>query len=597
MLRSLRIVDLALIEELTLAFGAGLNVVTGETGAGKSLLQRALALAVGHRAGAEVVRSGTEGARIEATFALPSDGVLAARLERIGVPVGERRELVVRRSVGRSGRSQVVLGGEGATLATLLEIGTDLVSLQGQHESLRLAQPETHLEMLDQASGAGHLAQAYREAWSRLGGCIARLEALERGAREIERRLELARFDLGELEHAHLGDPGEEASLERERLRWRNLERLAAVASDALDRLHAGEGAALAAVERAARRLEESATLDAPLGAIAAQLAEAAAPLGDAVRALQAYADGLEADPQRLEQIEERMALLARLERKHRVDDLAGLLARRAELSAEVERAERDAADPAALHAELEDAAARAWRLADELSALRRVGAAKLERAMDGELAALGMHGARFFVRCEALPAGPARGPAAMLTRQGAGLGSDGAERIEFDLAANPGEGARPLARVASGGELSRIMLALRHVAGGNAVPTLVFDEVDAGIGGAAAEAVGRRLQSLARRHQVICITHLAQIAAFADLHFTVAKRERDGRTRTCVASIDGQDRVAELARMLGGSEPGEAGLRHAAEMLERTRGDASAPRAGDPQAAQPRRRARRAGA
>ena len=203
---------------------------------------------------------------------------------------------------------------------------------------------------------------------------------------------------------------------------------------------------------------------------------------------------------------------------------------------------------------------------------------------MDAELAELGMPGARFSVRAEDLPAGPARGPAAPLTREGVRLGPDGSERIEFDLAANPGEGARPLARVASGGELSRIMLALRHVAGGSEVPTLVFDEVDAGIGGAAAEVVGRRLQSLARGAQVICITHLAQIAAFADRHYAVAKDAAGGRTRTAVTLVEGDDRVRELARMLAGSAS-EAGLRHAAELLESSRAAAVADGA-DPVAA-----------
>ncbi|MFM7142619.1 MAG: hypothetical protein ACKO2K_11970, partial [Alphaproteobacteria bacterium] len=253
-------------------------------------------------------------------------------------------------------------------------------------------------------------------------------------------------------------------------------------------------------------------------------------------------------------------------------------------------------------------AAAEAWRVADELAAARASASRRLEAAIDAELAELGMPGARFTVRAEDLPAGSARGPAAALGRDGVGLGPDGSERIEFDLAANPGEGARPLARVASGGELSRIMLALRHVAGGADVPTLVFDEVDAGIGGASAEVVGRRLRSLARDAQVICITHLAQIAAFADRHYAVAKRADGGRTRTEVRRVEGRDQVRELARMLAGTES-DAGLRHAEELLREAQAaadsDASAVRARVP-AADPgatsvtgtsRRKALRAGA
>ena len=584
MLHELRITDLALIEDLRLEFGPGLNVVTGETGAGKSLLQRALALAAGHRAGSEVVRRDAETARIAAVFDLPGDAARAARLTEIGVATEPGCRLEVVRTVARSGRGQVQLNGKTVALANLLEVGGDLVHLQGQHESLRLAQPETHLAMLDQAGGTGDLARRYREAFSHAGRLVDRLEALERGAAEIERRLEIARFDLDELARAGFADPNEDAALERERTRLRNAGRLVGLAEELLERLHGADGAALSAVESAARRLAESVTLDPALEPIAAALAEAVAPLDDGVRSLRAYAEDLAADPGRLEEIEERLVLIARLARKHRVESVAGLVARRVELEAEVERSDRDVAHPEELRAELERAADAAWKFAVELAAARRAASICLEAAMDAELAELGMPGARFSVRAEDLPAGPARGPAAPLTREGVGLGPDGSERIEFDLAANPGEGARPLARVASGGELSRIMLALRHVAGGSEVPTLVFDEVDAGIGGAAAEVVGRRLQSLARGAQVICITHLAQIAAFADRHYAVAKDAAGGRTRTAVTLVEGDDRVRELARMLAGSAS-EAGLRHAAELLESSRAAAVADGA-DPVAA-----------
>jgi DNA repair protein RecN (Recombination protein N) len=594
MLRRLHVSDLALIEELTLEFGAGLNVVTGETGAGKSLLQRALALAAGHRSGAEVVRAGAPSARIEAVFDLPpGDDALADRLREIGVAVEPGGEIVVRRTIASgSARGQVQVNDRTIALATLAEVGTSLVRLQGQHESLRLAQPETHLAMLDGFGATSELLVRYREVWSELVALIGRLDALERGVAERERRLELARFDLGELAASELSDPGEERRLEQERLRLRSIERLTAAAADALERLHGGEAAALAAVETMARRLGEAADVDPDLAPIAAELEEAAAPLAEAVRRLQAYASALDPDPARLEVVDERLALLARLGRKHGVEDVAGLIARRDALTAEVACCESDAANPEALRDELARAAVRAWAVADELSLLRRADASRLERAMDAELAALGMPGARFRVRFEELPAGPARGPAAALTRDGAGLGPDGADRIEFDLAANPGEGARPLARVASGGELSRIMLALRHVAGGDGVPTLVFDEVDAGIGGAAAEVVGRRLRSLADRAQVVCITHLAQIAAFADLHYAVDKGARGGRTRTRVAVVTGEARVRELARMLGGDPNGAAALEHAAEMLARAGGPER-----DRPGAKPRERGRAAAA
>jgi DNA repair protein RecN (Recombination protein N) len=576
-LRSLRVKDFALIEDLVLSFGPGLNAVTGETGAGKSLLQRALAIAAGHRAGSEMVRTGCESARVEAVFATGHEaGPVARRLAALGIAPDASGELEVRRTIARTGRSQVTIGGRPASVATLAELGAALLHLQGQHESLRLADPVTHLAMLDGASGTEEDAARYRACYARVSDLVSRLDALERGVAALERRLELARWDLDELLQAKLADRDEETALAAERLRLRNVEKLALGASEAVERLHAADGAALATVQTMARRIGELAALDGALEEVAAALVQAAEPLADAVRSLLDYAERLEADPGRLEDVEERLALLARLARKHGVEGVAGLIEKRAALEEELKRSAADLADPATLRADLERAADEAWTIARALSAARRAGAGRLERAMDAELAALGMAGASFTVRFAPLPAGPSRGAAAALTRDDATLGPDGVDWVEFDLAANPGEGARPLARVASGGELSRIMLALRNVAGGADVPTLVFDEVDAGIGGATAEVVGRRLRVLAERHQVVSITHLAQIAAFADRHYAVRKRREHGRTRTEVVAVDGDERVDELARMLGG-QASDAGRAHGSELLARAAEDGPA--------------------
>jgi DNA repair protein RecN (Recombination protein N) len=469
-----------------------------------------------------------------------------------------------------------------------------MLHLQGQHESLRLAQPETHLGMLDQASGTSVEAARYGAAYARVMELVARVDALERGVAELERRLEIARYDLDELVQAKLERADEEAALAAERVRLRNVERLAQAAAEAIERLHAADGAALATVQTMARRIGELVAVDPALDEIAVGLAQAAEPLADAVRALVDYAESLDADPQRLEDIEERLALLARLTRKHGVADVAALIEKRESLRSELARSATDLADPAALRGELERAADEAWSSAESLLRVRRAGAECLTAALDGELAMLGMADARFSVRFEPLPAGPSRGAAAVLTRNGAGLGPEGLERVEFDLAANPGEGARPLARIASGGELSRIMLALRNVAGGPPVPTLVFDEVDAGIGGATAEVVGRRLHVLARRHQVISITHLAQIAVFADHHYAVRKTRDRGRTRTEVIEVRGEERVGELARMLGGTSS-DAARAHARELLGHV-GDVAAAgsREGADRAAAPRDGTRR---
>ncbi len=489
MLRDLHVTDLALIEDLTLEFGPGLNVISGETGAGKSLLQRAVAMALGVRTGTEIVRAGKEAARVEARFAWPPECAdLEERVRARGVPLDDEDDLRVRRTVTRAGRGQVAMNGKTIPLAVLVEVGAALAQLQGQHESLRLSQAEAHLGMLDDFAGLGERAAEYRRLYAELGDRVARLEALERGAADLERRLEIARYDLEELVQAGIEDAAEGELLAGERARLRHADRLAAATAEALDRLYAGEAAALAAVEHHGARLRDLAEIDPALDTIAGGLEEASGPLAEAVRELQGYVDDLDADPQRLESVEERLALLDRLLRKHDVGDVAGLVARRAELESEIALSERDRSDPGALREELAKAADAAWTVAGELVEERRAASGRLAERMREELAQLGMEEARFTVEFESLAPTSTRGAAAALVRDGRALGPDGPHRAEFFLEANPGEGARPLVRVASGGELSRLMLALRNVTGGGSVPTLVFDEVDAGIGGAAGE-------------------------------------------------------------------------------------------------------------
>ncbi len=584
MLLRLKVTNLALLEDLDLEFGPGLNIVTGETGAGKSLLQRALALAAGHRASSEVVRRGADTARVEATFQAPDEArSLLARLDEIGVPVPDH-ELLVRRTIPRAGKARVSINDTAVTLATLNELGGVLVHLQGQHESLRLAQPEAHVEMLDAACGTLAEAEEFRAGFGALLKLIARVEAVEKGLSEHERRLELTRWELEEIIESGFEDLAEEAALTSERERLRHGEKLRGGAADALEQLDLGEQPALAALERQCQRVSEMAELDGDLKEVADALEQATLPLQEAVRALQGYAEGLRDDPERLEEVEDRLALLARLERKHGVQGLEALLAHRDAMAAELEAATRDAQDPDELRRELSVAAEKTWKAADKLEKKRRKGAKALCPPVIEELAALGMEGATFSVGFAEIPGKDPHGPASVLYRDGSSLGPDGRSQIEFLLAANPGEGESPLGKVASGGELSRVMLALRNVAGGPGVPTMVFDEVDAGIGGTTAEAVGERLARLAEDHQVICITHLAQIAAYADAHYAVAKGSRDGRTRTVVDPIHGEARRAELARMLGGG--GVHAETHAEEMLRRgadtrTKGAKKTPRAG----------------
>ena len=500
----------ALIEDLVLGFGAGLNAVTGETGAGKSLLQRALAIAAGHRAGSEMVRAGCVGARrggVRARGARRSRS--GARLDALGIPASASGEIRIRRTIARNGRSQVVINDRPATVATLLEIGSALIHLQGQQTSRCASRrPRRTSRCSDQAAGTESEASRYRATYARLTGdrdASRRARAWCGAARAPARgrALRLRGAGAGEARARRRGgdaDGRSHASAQRREARARSERGGRAPARGR--RRGARDGAVDGETSRRARggrsRLED----------VAASLAQAADPLADAVRGLD-YVEGLESDPQRLEVIEERPRAArapgpqARRRRRRRTDRAPRGAARGdRELGVGPRRPDR------ALRAELARAADEAWRLAAELSAARRRGADRLAQAMDAE-PRVARHGRRALtVRFEPLPPGPTRGGSGPHARRCGRSGRWGLDWVEFDLAANPGEGARPLARIASGGEPSRIMLALRNVAGGAAVPTLVFDEVDAGIGGATGRIVGRRLHALVRRHQVISITH-----------------------------------------------------------------------------------------
>ena len=552
MIRHLRIRDFILIDELALELDEGFYALTGETGAGKSVLARAVELLRGGRARADVVRAGAEEAIVEAILE-PGPGSSAwPRLREAGLPDGEG-QLVVRRVVGAQ-RGRVYLNGVLATGAQLAEIVGPLIDVASQHEHQSLGEVRNHLEALDAFAKNGALRERMAASFEALQAVEAELLAAQTDARTRAEREDFLRFQLAQIDEI-APRPGEEDDLARERERLRSAEKLAGAARRGEEALYAGEQAAADAVVGAVRELTPLVAIDDQLGPIVRELEEARAQIEDAAFRLRRYADGIAADPERLSAVEERLDALGRLLRKHGPE----LLARRAEMAAELAALERHEERRAQAEKRAVEARAEAMAAAHGLSDARRKAAGKLVKRVAEALREMQMEKARIEVHVEA---------------EAERLGATGIDRVEFQMAANPGEPMLPLAKVASGGELSRVMLALKlATADADAVATYVFDEVDAGVGGGVAEKIGRLLRDVAQHRQVLCITHLPQIAAFADVHLRVEKKAAGARTVQLVEKLDGAAREKEIARMMAGVEVTAKARAHAAEMLRRARG------------------------
>jgi DNA repair protein RecN (Recombination protein N) len=563
MLIELRIRNFAVIKEAELVFGPGLNVLSGETGAGKTIIMSALGLLLGIRASPDMIRSDAKEATVEGMFELEGDSPASETLSEIAGHNGNN-ELLIRRTIAEGGRARVVINDQMATVQTLARLGASLVQVYGQHEQQTLLRNENHRQILDRHAGLEAMLVEYRAAYDRARELQARLDELMRRESERASMLELGRFRVIELERAAL-KPGEDEELNRERTMLANAARLMAAAAEAHQMLTGDEASSVA---RAGARLSEAAAIDPKIAAVLEMVAAARANLDEAARALEDYLGREAADPARLEQVEARLQELTRLKRKYggTIESAIETLDRSRDEIAALENVESDRAAAArALETVLAELAAKA----DELHKRRLRDGAELERLMAAELKTLGMRNAAFAVRFSAIDASEAG-----LVHQGIALGSSGADAIEFLLAPNLGQTPMPLGRVASGGELSRVMLALKRLeAQRRGLPTMIFDEVDAGIGGEIAQVVGRKLKQLARFHQVLCVTHLPQIAAFADHHFVVEKLERGGSTTSRVTTLESGERTDEIARMLGGAQVSDKLRRAARELIERAQG------------------------
>ncbi len=565
MLRELNIRNFAIIDQLQVEFGPGLNVLTGETGAGKSIIVDALNLVLGERASTDLIRTGCQEAVVEAAFELNSgaEGPVRALLAEQGIEASPGEDLLVRRVISSTGKNKVYINGSQATLAALAAVGVHLADIHGQHEHQSLLSLERQLEMLDSFGGLEGLRNTVAADYRRFQDLRAQLSSLEAGEREKAQREDLLRYQANEIETARLL-PGEDEALAQEQKLLANSEKLAGLARAADDELYSSDRAALTGLKRAVAGLREIVGIDPRLRGALEMCEAGRVQIEEAAREVSAYAEDVEFDPKRLEEIGDRIDLLLRLKKKYggTIDEV---IAFGAAAGAELERMERSGEEIARLRKELAGARSALSAKALELSQQRQAAARDLEKKVEQELDHLGMKKSVFSVLITQ--------EAGDDTDAGLKLGPRGVDHAEFLISPNPGEEPKPLARIASGGELSRVMLALKTIlAEGDRIPTLVFDEVDAGIGGAVAEEVGRKLQKIAERYQVFCITHLAQIASMAARHYGVVKSVAGDRTSTEVRALEGSEQVDEVARMLGGKTITAATMKHAEEMIGRGR-------------------------
>jgi DNA repair protein RecN (Recombination protein N) len=551
MLTHLQIRDFAIVEAVELEFGRGFTVLTGETGAGKSILVDALLLAVGGRADSGSVRHGAERAEVSATFAVTGNGAALAWLEEQAI--GHEGECQLRRVIGADGRGRAYLNGQAVPVQSLRALGELLVDVHGQLEFQSLSRRGYQRETIDGSGPLGDLCAAVRNAHAQWRALDEQRASFEQRVRDREARLELLRHYVNELQ-ALDPRPAEAETLAEERKRIASLGRLAEGTAQIESLLAGDDGGVTTALARSQGVLRTLVALDPALESAAAQVEEASIAAREALSSLRRYTDSLEADPARQEWVESRLAALETVARKHRIESRE-LPALRDSLAAELAELEAGVVSEAELQQRLEAARDRYLAAAQSLTRARRKAAAALDEKITALMHSLGMPGGVFTTRVE-----PQDPPV---------FSAHGNDDIEFLVSANPGQPARPLTKVASGGELSRISLALQVAAVSAAhLPCLVFDEVDAGVGGAVAEMVGRQLHALSAQGQVLCVTHLPQVASQADAQLRVAKQTTGGRTRTQIAVLDAAARVEELARMLGGATLTERTREHAREML-----------------------------
>lgn len=568
MLRSLSIRDYALIEGLEVEFDSGLNIITGETGAGKTILVGALKLLLGERASTEAIRSGAKKAVVEGVFDNADEGRLPALLRRHEIEPHAGGLLIVRREVSGAG-SRAFLNDTPATLDVLREVASNTIDLHGQHEHQSLLRVETHVELLDGFGGLGGLGETYRRHLRETAGLVREREALVRREAELRQQKELIAFQIEEIDRVS-PQPAEADALEAERRILENAERLYEATASLYETLSESDDALYDRLVVVRNQFQDLARIDASFEPMLQDVRSAEVILKEATHFLQDYNARVEFNPERLDEIRERLGELDYLARKYG-GTVEAVLLHRAEIGATWELAANFEAAIARLDARVGEAQEALSRAAYRLSQKRHEVAERIEETTRVELATLGMPHALFAVRIRQQPAadGWVRFPDGARAQRLAAL-PDGADRVEFFFSANPGEDPKPMAKVASGGEVSRVMLALKTVlAKSERLPILVFDEIDTGISGAIARRAGESMRRLAQYHQVIAITHLPQIASLGDLHFVVEKEIGEARTRTTIRRLSETERGEAVARLLSGDVVSEAALQSARELIE----------------------------
>ena len=559
MLRELRITNFALIDELCVQFGPGFNVLTGETGAGKSILIDALGLALGTRGEAEQIRTGADEAAVEAAFDLDSEEARRVLAEG-GIECPPDEFLVVRRHLLREGKSKAYLGGRLSSAAVLRTLAEFLIEVHGQHQGAGLTQPSRQRLLLDAYAGVTSDVASFRALFNRRQALREELDSLQAGEREKAQRLDLLQHQRGEIAAARLIE-GEEEELVQERTILAHAEKLHAAAHLGYEGLYGEEGSVAGRLASILSKLREAHAIDPRLREAVEACEAGVASVEEAAVELRDYREGVAFDPERLEQVEGRLHEIGKLKRKYG-SSIGEILKFAASAEEELQRLISSEERGQELEREIGALEEVITQRAADLSASRAAAAGRLADAVRRELRALRMDKAAFTV--EVRP------------RQGSGglrLEATGADEVEFLIAPNPGEELKPVGRIASGGELSRVMLAIKAIlAASDQIPTLIFDEVDVGIGGGMADVVGQKLWLTARERQVLSITHLPQIAALADRHLSISKRVKANRTETSVRVLDGQERVEEIARMLGAKGRSDTPLQHAQEILEAAR-------------------------
>jgi DNA repair protein RecN (Recombination protein N) len=562
MLRELAVQNLALIEDVRVELEPGFCAWTGETGAGKSLLLGGLGLLLGERGSADLIRAGAEELRITGRFELTTTEVRAELEALLGLTL-EEPEVILTRRLSRSGRSQAYANEQPVTVATLKQIGERLLDLHGQRESQALLQPAYQLQLLDAYGQLQTPRQNYLDQAERVRALRRRYRELAAARQQRLRELALARFERDELDQAQL-EPHEIADLTQERERLVNAQGLQAFAAQGYGLLYDEEGSVVEQVGRLQREAEGWARLDPELATLVARLESVLSDVQDLAATLRELGQRWESDPQRLDEVERRLQVLRRLESKYR-KSIEELIVYRLGLDEEETRLQQEENDLSAIEVDLTQEHRQLKQAAAELSKARQKTAKKLAIEVQKELADLGLADARLDATLTSPPLSddPIQGD----------VPAWGADQLELTLAANPGEPARPLRKVASGGELSRTMLALKTVlAGHDRLGTLVFDEIDANVGGRLGDVLGQKLAALGRTHQVICVTHLPQVASYARHHWSIRKSKRGQRTVTQIAALQEPERLEELASMLRGEARGETTRKEAAAMLEAAR-------------------------